>query len=985
MVSNEDRTKAQDIFLQFQHTKGPFDLCREILETSTNNFVLYQVGGCLKNAIVREWDTFNPEKATALFVYLFEYVNHKPTERYVVEQLMFINSLIVKRLVISEPDKHHDKPLIDRLFDISKNTSLDMSIRLNACITIDLIINEFNTFGSQSSTGISWYNQLMAEQHFEKHRFADILKRAVSVLYEHLRQPEEVRITVPWIKLALKLTQLCLSIFNWKCSNTSYSTFASIFQRNPRFIANLAEWIAFSIDSIGFFFEVYITFRKMGHDILMHNSLQCLVQLGATLSVYLRGSKVDTKKKFCEQFMQNIVNFLNMISYSISVAEQEFLANVINSICNQMRSQIVQHAERQIINQFLEIMSKLTINTIHESVRFLNEKDEDAADKCNYAIGQLLGSWLIIQNIVECNSLPVHPTSDMGQQQQDSSFITKQDLVTLTRPIVENYLRAHLCKPEGLIESATYLDDDDIQEFEEEDFSRFREQLEAIGTLAQPDAQYSIDLFSRLLVLKLKQLEACVGGDRANFAAKHTEWVCACEDIHWLLMTAINLFTLTTEKDSPPDLLILSRECGADALKTQQALAAADYTVEGIDPVVRYFIVVLNLVNMEKCLLQRGLTDMISPQVSRTLSLFLHHFCDVYLLPPEFDNEEMSLNFNTCFGADSPTAVKLVDFFLDHLLVKFIYLSSESFVLTEAANGLSIFAKFKDRLAVIQKSNGLRVLLDKFSKDQLPNLCGSVRKCMYDVFIKVYAGNLDLVLTPLIELYQRFIHSLKANGDKEFVREQFIKIGECTQGVISGLSEKAFAQTWETFLLPLFHDLPNVMAVLHTSSPVVQTILELLLSYSYGLCSFVSDSQSMTFYNIAVNILAEYAKHVHAGGVTTTSAAAADESRAEEMVQEFELILKVLNELSIQDVVFIFTNSNASTSLGEVIGQMVLTCLNIIMPMVTPKLLENERLCELYYKLLDYISQDFDRFSGFPPKLLDSFLQSVKYVFTQPK
>ncbi|RWS15053.1 Exportin-4-like protein [Dinothrombium tinctorium] len=53
-VSNEQRKEAQQIFLDFQKTKTPFELCRFILETSRVSFVQFQAAACLKNGVIRD-------------------------------------------------------------------------------------------------------------------------------------------------------------------------------------------------------------------------------------------------------------------------------------------------------------------------------------------------------------------------------------------------------------------------------------------------------------------------------------------------------------------------------------------------------------------------------------------------------------------------------------------------------------------------------------------------------------------------------------------------------------------------------------------------------------------------------------------------------------------------------------------------------------------------------------------------------------------
>lgn len=481
--------------------------------------------------------------------------------------------------------------------------------------------------------------------------------------------------------------------------------------------------------------------------------------------------------------------------------------------------------------------------------------------------------------------------------------------------------------------------------------------------------------------MKVNQLEQCIvaakNGGGATSPATMTEYMCTSEDLHWLLMVTIN--ALAPPNIQPLNIIRLSIDSKSDPTQTQAALALCDASQESIDPVVRLVIVILKLVNMEKVLLQSGSGDLISPQVSLTLTTFVNRFMHYYLISSENEDEdgEMSLTFNACFGIDSPSSKQLVEFFFDHLLAKFLGLSSEQELLTKSSEGVATFCKLRERWPTLQASPSLRLLLEHFSNNQLANVGGSVRINMYTVFTTVYRNDLSIVIDPLKRSYEKFSQQLVAGVGLNVLQEQFMQIIECTHGIVDATNDLIFRQLWPQYLLHLYNDLPRVVSKLHAYSSVVQSILQLVFNLNLAVAHQLSEAESIEFYNTIVNILTEYAKH-------NVNKFTADSNRLEELQEEFVWILKFLNELSSRDILFLFRYDDNS-SLNTIVSKVVLTCLNIILPLMCDELLQDEKLCRLYYKLLESIASEPEQFKFFPVRLFESFLNSVNYIFKVTK
>nr|XP_046918504.1 LOW QUALITY PROTEIN: exportin-4-like [Dermatophagoides farinae] len=987
-IGLNDRTKAEEVFLNFQKTKTPFTLCREIMEMTQNQFVLFQVGACLKCAIIREWSLLGVEQSSALFNYLFDYVNRRPLDQYVVEEMMLVNAIILKRIDLEEKRTNNgesskdqnetSKTMIASLFVIIKNPAAAVQMRINACCTaIIRILSEYSTLSYNSDYGLSWHSHLNVKRSFEKHKLKEIFSGAIEVLWTD-KNGRRNATSNDNIKLSAKLIRICEMVLTWNMESFSLITgyFVKARDRIESQVFNPpSDWLKFIIEGnlISFFFEMYLSFRSIDPN-LLHSSLTCLTQLSTMVSIR---HDMTLRVKFSETFMQNTISLCNMIMDVISLHEVQFLSNLFNSICIYLRSHVViDDCNPTLTKQFIDLMIKFTCKVLLESVKIKTHFDEDDFDKCNQSIEYLMNSVMIIVNLNHYDRRMQQEIQGPNISGDQNGQITLQELCSWTKPLFETYLRVHLSEPEGLLPLSCFKDDDEIQEFEEDDINKFREQMVAIGSIAQVDLRSSIDTITQLMIMKLQQFEACITAMDMKVEDKTLQWIRISEDIHWILMISTYIFTSFAESEIPTEVIELSIKASADIQTTMGALQNGDFTRPNIDPIVRYFIVILKLVQMEKQLLENHMIQWVSPQVSYTLTYFLSRTLNIYLVPPEYesDHSQMSLTLNSCFGADSQNVKNLINFFLDHMETKFLTMSSETQVLELSSEGLRLFCKFRDRIKLLNECASLQRLLQRFPVD--PNfrkLNSAVRRNMYNVFIVVFAGHPDAVIDPLIHLYQTFRQHLRA-GQRELIQEEFLNIVDFTMGISSGTTSYTYNVIWQKFLRPFYNELPEVLKVMHKCSIVVQAILELLFHLSSCFCIYFSEEDNLVFYKTAVAIFTQYASY-------TKDTYSLDATRLEEIQAEFIWILKFLNDLSNQDIFLFFTNPSMTSSLNQTIGQVVITSLNIIMPLMNDQLLENQQLCALYYKLLEFISQDTDRFKGFPIKLFESYLKCVEYAF----
>ena len=103
LVAQEQRQQAEQIFLNFRKTKSPYQMCKQLLEQSKNNYVLFEASGLLKEGIIREWHELSSNDTAQLRSYLLQYVVNNPLlSAYVRERIVQVIAIMVKRRSVED-------------------------------------------------------------------------------------------------------------------------------------------------------------------------------------------------------------------------------------------------------------------------------------------------------------------------------------------------------------------------------------------------------------------------------------------------------------------------------------------------------------------------------------------------------------------------------------------------------------------------------------------------------------------------------------------------------------------------------------------------------------------------------------------------------------------------------------------------------------------------------------------------------------------
>lgn len=105
--------------------------------------------------------------------------------------------------------------------------------------------------------------------------------------------------------------------------------------------------------------------------------------------------------------------------------------------------------------------------------------------------------------------------------------------------------------------------------------------------------------------------------------------------------------------------------------------------------------------NLEKLALNSGLSELLSPQVGRTIVWCLRHWTKSYLLPDEKEYEQLSVSLMSLFGSGTEGGKWALGFLLDKVRSNLSGWSAESQIVEDTAMLLLSLVDTKNRYVAL--------------------------------------------------------------------------------------------------------------------------------------------------------------------------------------------------------------------------------------------------------------------------------------------
>ncbi|XP_072932819.1 exportin-4-like [Epargyreus clarus] len=913
LVTSEQRHQAESVFLEFRSTKNPYQLCREILEKSTSDYVLFEAAGLLKSALIREWNLLSEQDISSLREYLLNYLMRKDTPPFLKEKLLQTIAIIVKRGSIDDSGRER-KALLGEL------EKLILSAPINeqklACALILAIMQEYAITVKSADVGLIWEVHFRLKKSFEAIDMKRIFRFTVSVLEQIVRsgvRPEGDQAMLTKQLLTIVETILCWSHVSPMLSKRLIGAFEAIYESDTapalRLSMNWRDTIM-QPELIALFFEIHMHVRS--NPDLANPSLTCLVQLASLSGVVVSAANLK------QQYLENYVNsFMRMLAY-IQPVEREMLG------ISDIYRRLVQFFSPQMIAAtppaFLQNLTTYTCHCIRGSIV---EEGINEDTVWRESLNKFLHTWSSI----------VHDTDGYTNE-------------TLQNPCIEifnTYLQCRLAPPDGTrgTESNDGCGDDIKEELEEDERKLHSNVLMTIGAIARKAPAHCCHVLFTLLQDRSKRLEEQLqlmhmgklpvsGGEQL---------VTLFEDLHWILMITGHFLAMDcTEGEMvtiPPELMQFSILENANIDASLRYFVGESDSTENVDSILKLVGLILRISAWESAALEAGLGTVFSPELSATMSWLLKIWANSYLMSQPSMYSEMSAVVECAFGTGSRGAAWTVARLAARAAAALRHLAAQPAAAAHALQLLAALAHHHHKQSPLATCEEFLALVAWEAAGS--NLPGELRKELHRAFAiaATYAEGeaRNRLLGSTVALQDKLNNILNMQSDTEPVRTMLADTLDCFIGLTEGVHEVGTMDEQFMMLIGALDKIPGILFRYHNYPGVVLPALNLLAKSAKRMLHSVQPQNVNKFLEVCNTTFEVYLRWN--SGKISSIPQDAEEEAYEDICALMELICSI-------------GRSGAERGVGD-------TCargLRILLPLITPSLLALPSLAHHAYRMI---------------------------------
>ncbi|XP_026810149.1 exportin-4-like [Rhopalosiphum maidis] len=947
LVTNDQRSAAEAVFMSFRKTNMPYSICRYILDCSKVDFVLFETAGTLRDALIRDWILLSQDQKNELRQYLFQFImrdgNMAP---FVRERILQVIAIMIKRGSVEDGGQERSN-ILDEVEKLIFNG--DLKKQILGCSIILALMQEYSTTVKSTDVGLTWESHYSAKKEFEARDLRRIFIFSTRALHEIQNLPQPLS---PDILTVLKhLLNICESVLVWGFISSNMpkyliGMFEGIYNSENSPILKLgSDWkdIITNPSTVDLYFHIYWMVRDNPQ--FSHHCLNCLVQLSSI------NGNIWTDTNVRMKYMTNYLeNFIKLVS-TVKILDRESIgiSTIIKRIISGYTPSGFIQFPPDLVKSFLE-------NTTHLTCQFAEgaatEENLSQDDQMFFeAFNNILRPWV---------SIIANSNQSFPEQLCKSASIQ----------ILNTYIKCHISPPNG-----TKTPDNEFNENEEDDRVVNKEQLQYIGIFGRLIPEHSLSLLVTLIEGQIKEMRTIIEHVHSSGSCQWPESFqqkidAVNEDIHWMFLIAGHILTVDSEGEPsmiPSEIMHHSIEQSKNVnldltmkfLTNQMLVMDVPGSAEAVDDVIKLVSIAFHLCELEKKLIEAKMESLCSPLLSGTIVWFLREFSQAYLMPNETYYNDLSMTLLQVFGQHTEAANWVLNYLLnkvEHNIKSPLYVDVS--LIGDTVGLLISMVDIRHKAEIVINCEGfwkLFELQDHMREDQLvPEVKEGLYKAFSlaaDAFIandkqKDYCTR---VITPTLEKFRRILSNdnFRKTYDNDAVRLEIMDILHKCIGMASG----AVINTTPTIfavLHPILNEFSALIGVYHNYQIIVHLIIQLFVEFSKKMLCFLRVEESDKFYMSCYQMVDMYARY-------NINRVSLDSDAEDQCYQDLYVFLELLTHVMSKEVLDL--SSDGKTTTGKTAGDVCVYGLQVILPLMTIDLLKFPALCLQYYKYAGYMCE----------------------------